>query len=139
MQKSICGKLAVGGKHSTPRHNHMGKVMGNNTNLHSPVFMLVYTFEDRVKNKRKWGKYRDYLEKEFERDYEDLENGNGIKSRLADIEDSGCFIHGFSGELNGLDFIRQVVTIDERDVEIIHILIDMSISIPSAIRKSARS
>ena len=92
-----------------------------------------------MKNKRKWGKYRDYLEKEFERDYEDLENGNGIKSRLADIEDSGCFIHGFSGELNGLDFIRQVVTIDERDVEIIHILIDMSISIPSAIRKSARS
>lgn len=122
---------------TTVFRDHMGKVMGNNCDFRSPVFMLVYTFEERAKNKQKWSKYREYLEKGFEQDYKDVENGTGIKSRLADIEDSDCYIHSFNYGLNELDFIRQVVTIDENDVEIIHILIDMSMSIQRDIRKSS--
>lgn len=118
--------------------DHMGKVMANNCDLHSPVFMLVYTFEERTKNKRKWNKYREYLEKKFEQDFKEVEDGIGIKSRVADMKDSDCYVDNFTGEMEGLDIIRQVVTIDENDVEIIHVLIDMSLSVSRDIRKSSR-
>lgn len=114
--------------------DHMKKLLANNNKLHSPVFMLIYSFSETNVLKRRWKSYIDYLERTFINDFIYLDRSYRIKSSIANYCDSGCYVQGFTDELDGLEIIRQIVEFEKETIEIFHILIDMSYSMPKDIR-----
>ena len=116
--------------------DHMGKILGNNKECHSPIFMLVYCFEEQETKQNKWSKYIDYLNKSFLDDFEALQELGGIRSQITSIEESNGYVKRFIGELDELEIVRQVININNREIEIFHILIDMSFSFPKTTRKN---
>ena len=113
--------------------DHMAKVLGNDVYFHSPRFMLVYCFEDIATRKKKWKSYIEYLDKEFASDFADVAVG---ESRIGNIEDSMCYVSGFTGDVKQFEMIRQVVSIEDNEIELFHILVDMSYSFPRNVRKA---
>ena len=114
--------------------DHMAKVLGNDAYyFHSPRFMLVYCFEDTKTRKKKWESYKEYLDKEFASDFADVAVG---ESRIGNIEDSMCYVSGFTGSIKQFKIIRQVISIDDNEIELFHILVDMSYSFSRNVRKA---
>lgn len=110
--------------------DHMAKALGNDVHFHSPRFMLVYCFEDSIR-KKKWESYKEYLDKEFVSDFADV-----TESRIGNIEDSMCYVSGFTGVINSFKIIRQVISIEDNEIELFHILVDMSYSFSKNVRKA---
>ena len=113
--------------------DHMAKVLGNDVYFHFPRFMLVYCFEDTAIQKKKWEFYKEYLDKEFASDFADVGVG---KSRIGNIKDSMCYVLGFTRDVEQFKMIRQVVSIEDNEIELFHILVDMSYSFPRNVRNT---
>lgn len=113
--------------------DHMAKALGNDVYFHSPRFMLVYCFEDTATRKKKWDSYIEYLDKEFANDFADVAVGG---SRIGNIEDSMCYVSGYTGSIKPFKIIRQVISIEDNEIELFHILVDMSYSFPRNVRKA---
>lgn len=113
--------------------DHMVKALGNDVYFHSPRFMLVYCFEDAVTQKKKWGSYIDYLDKEFASDFAGVAV---CESRIGNIEDSMCYVSGFTGAIKQFKIIRQIISIEDNEIELFHILVDMSYSFSRNVRKA---
>lgn len=116
--------------------DHMAKVLGNDAYyFHSPRFMLVYCFEDAVTQKKKWEFYKEYISRKFSSDFI---NKNAVvdESRMGNIEDSTCYVSGFTEDVKQFKVIRQVILIEGNEIELFHILVDMSYSFSKNVRKA---
>ena len=118
--------------------DHMAKVLGNDVDYRSPVFMLVYSVNDSDTIQKKWESYRKYLLKLFEKDYASAFGGKGIHSSIKDMESSNCVVKNFSDDFCGFDIIRQLVNFNGHEIEIFHILLELNHSYVSEIRKLGR-
>lgn len=111
--------------------DHMAKALGNDVYFHSPRFMLVYCFEDTSTREEKWKSYKEYLDKEFTSDFADVG-----KSKTGKIEDSMCYVSGYTRGIKPFKVIRQVIAIEDNEIELFHILVDMSYSSSRNVRKA---
>lgn len=111
--------------------DHMAKALGNDIYFHSPRFMLVYCFEDTSTREEKWKSYNEYLDKEFASDFADVG-----KSRTGKIEDSMCYVSGYTRAIKPFKVIRQVIAIEDNEIELFHILVNMSYSSSKNVRKA---